>query len=226
MTRKKKAPQYPKRVEITDSDGWTHISRSHKKTTHTPHSLSSEKNTLSPAEIPKGQTLIDLQKSHAHYRKHWLISTCYQNVQTLLQKDLLPSFHSPKIIDRCVILGLGSLSNGRVSSWWELVFLESMLEFLSFHPIAEEVKEETENSLSERSQIYIQDPVFNDLDVAFFKSLGFTVLSDPEAFDYISQSTFLFAPHLEIEVYVKALEKAKPGLCVGTDLGECLDRYV
>lgn len=228
MTRKKKPPQNPKRQQITDSNGWTHISRSRK-----PINFSPEKNnnTPSPAEIPNGQTLLDLQKSHTHYREQWLPSTCYQNLQTILKTDFTSSFPSFKRIDRCITLGLGSLSNGRRSSWWELVFLESVLDFLSPSPITEEEEEEEarnkrEKSHNEKLQIFIQDPVFNDLDVAFFQTLGFTALSDPEAFDHITPSTFLFAPHLEIEVYERALEKAKPRLCVGTDLGECLDRYV
>lgn len=74
--------------------------------------------------------------------------------------------------------------------------------------------------------IYVQDPVFNHLDNTFLKSLGYTVLSDPEAFDFITPSTFLFAPHLETWVFAQALDKAKPRLCVGTVMEECLNRYV
>lgn len=79
------------------------------------------------------------------------------------------------------------------------------------------------NEKGEKFGIYVQDPVFNDMDAAFLKSLGYVVLSDPEAFDCITPSTFLFAPHLELAVYVRALDKAKPRLCVGTDIEEYLD---
>ncbi|KAL9005945.1 MAG: hypothetical protein Q9188_001310 [Gyalolechia gomerana] len=219
MTRKEKPPSYPKRQQFTDSDGWTHISRSHKPT-RINNSFPPE-HKLKPAEIPQGQTLLDLQNSHTHYLEQWLPSPYHQNLRTLLLNDLPSSLRSRERIDRCIVLGLGSLSNGRRSSWWELVFLESVLELLFLS-----ASSERETSSDWELKIYVQDPVFNDLDVAFFKSLGFIVLSDPEAFDYISPSTFLFAPHLEAEVYVRALKKAKPGLCVGTDLGECSDRYV
>ncbi|KAL8945070.1 MAG: hypothetical protein Q9216_000054 [Gyalolechia sp. 2 TL-2023] len=220
MTRKKKPPSHPKRQQITDSNGWTHIRRSHKPTRINNNSFPSDRKFV-PAEIPHGQTLLDLQKSHSYYRGQWLSSPCHQNLQNLLQNDLPSSLRSPEAIDRCIILGLGSLSNGRRSSWWELVFLESVLDFLSLSSSTGK-----ERMQDERLQIYIQDPVFNDLDVAFFRSLGFIILSDPDAFNHISPSTFLFAPHLEIEVFVKALEKARLGLCIGTNVTECMDRYV
>ncbi|KAL8932203.1 MAG: hypothetical protein Q9211_006461, partial [Gyalolechia sp. 1 TL-2023] len=133
--------------------------------------------------------------------------------------DLPSALRSRERIDRCVVLGLGSLSNGRRSSWWELVFLESVLDFLSLSSSAE-----NEGPHDERLPVYIQDPLFNDVDIAFFNSLGFIVLSHPEAFEHMSTSTFLFAPHLELEVYRRTLKTAKPRLCVGTDLGECTDR--
>ncbi|KAL8717800.1 MAG: hypothetical protein Q9225_004997 [Loekoesia sp. 1 TL-2023] len=222
MTRKKKPPPHPKRQEITDSEGWTHIRRSHKKT-YLNNSFTSPK-TLLPAEIPKGQTLLDLHASHAHYRKQWLSSPYHQTLQTLLQNDLPTSRRFQNTIDRCIVLGLGSLSNGRRSSWWELVFLQTILDFLSLPSSSPIISKNPPPD--KQFTIYIQDPVFNDLDSAFLKSLGYTVLSDPEAFDHITQSTFLFAPHLEVDVFVKALGRAKPRLCVGTDIGECLDRYV
>ncbi|KAL9024749.1 MAG: hypothetical protein Q9196_006282, partial [Gyalolechia fulgens] len=172
-----------------------------------------------PTEIPRGQTPLDLQNSHTRYRKQWPSSPCHRNLQTLLQNDLPSALRSRERIDRCVVLGLGSLSNGRRSSWWELVFLESVLDFLSLSSSAE-----NEGPRDERLPVYIQDPLFNDVDIAFFNSLGFIVLSHPEAFEHMSTSTFLFAPHLELEVYRRTLKTAKPRLCVGTDLGECTDR--
>lgn len=53
----------------------------------------------------------------------------------------------------------------------------------------------------------------------------YTVLADPLAFNEITGSTFLFAPHLEVDVFARALGGIRmPRLCVGTDLNECLDR--
>lgn len=123
-------------------------------------------------------------------------------------------------MDSCIILGLGSLSNGRRSSWWEFVFFEIVVETLFLSPNPKVDKKH------DKFKVYVQDPVFNDLDRAFLQSLGYVVLADPEAFKFITPSTFLFAPHLEVQVYVDALGRAKPRLCVGTVIEECLNRYV
>ncbi|KAI4175922.1 MAG: hypothetical protein LQ348_006083 [Seirophora lacunosa] len=217
MTRKKKPLPPYKRIQVTDSDGWTHISRSHAKTTSNKHVCSSPKKLL-PSLVPTGQTLLDLRNTHSHYRSQWLTSHCHRALEDLLRNDLPPSLP----IDRCLVLGLGSLSNGRRSSWWELVFLETLLQNL--FPPSPHQRETPEQGKPQGPALYAQDPVFNDLDNAFLEHLGYTVVSDPRAFDLITASTMLFAPHLEVEVYARSLGKAKPRLCVGTAMEECLDR--
>ena len=60
------------------------------------------------------------------------------------------------------------------------------------------------------------------------------VVKDPEAMGMIGEGTFLFAPHLEVGVFARALEGAEKGkgegkggkgpwLCVGSDLGGYVD---
>ncbi|KAL8901020.1 MAG: hypothetical protein Q9207_005413 [Kuettlingeria erythrocarpa] len=218
MTRRKKKPQQPKRIQITDSEGWTHVSRSGKKPNINNASITEQK--LVPSETPKGQTLLDLQDSHAYYRDQWLSSPCHKALQELLQADLPSPLRSRRCVDRCVILGLGSLSNGRRSSWWELVFFETFVEALASSSVAQVGQKHDE------LKIYVQDPVFNKLDAAFLESLGYVVLPSPDALAYITPSTFLFAPHLEIAVYMEALSGSKPRLCIGTAIDECLDRYL
>ncbi|KAL8924002.1 MAG: hypothetical protein Q9208_004286 [Pyrenodesmia sp. 3 TL-2023] len=218
MTRRKTRPQQPKRIQVTDSEGWTHISRSGKRVSINHASTAKQK--LVPSEAPEGQTLLDLQNSHAHYRDHWLSSPCHEALQKLFQTELPSTLLSRKCVDRCIILGLGSLSNGRRSSWWELVFFETTVETM-FSSSPGQV-----NQKHDELQIYVQDPVFNDLDTAFLNSLGYAVLPSPEAFKHITPSTFLFAPHLEIPVYMEALSGPKPRLCIGTAIEECLDRYL
>ncbi|KAI4200326.1 MAG: hypothetical protein LQ346_002404 [Caloplaca aetnensis] len=200
MTRRKKKPQQPKRIQITDSEGWTHISRSGKKP-NINNSTSTTEQKLVPSEAPKGQTLRDLQDSHAYYRDQWLSSPCHEALQKLLQADL-PS----------------TLRSRRRSSWWELVFLETFVNALASSSVAQVGQKHDE------LKIYVQDPVFNKLDAAFLESLGHVVLPSPEALAYITPSTFLFAPHLEIPVYMEALSGPKPRLCIGTATDECLDR--
>ncbi|KAI4242780.1 MAG: hypothetical protein L6R40_003844 [Gallowayella cf. fulva] len=241
MARKKKASKQPKRLELTDTDGWTHIIKGLKNVHLNKPSVLTK--ALQPAEIPQDQTLNDLQRSHARYRDQWLSSPCYRSTRQLFLAQI--PFHPTEgkgKIDRCVVLGLGSLSNGRRSSWWELVFLETILSLLSASPSAsdhphqevepektqrpQEATEERGRSTAGSSiEVYMQDPIFNTLDNQFLSSLGYTILTHPSAFSKITSSTFLLAPHLELEMYARALAgPEQPALCVGTDLMECMDR--
>ncbi|KAL9579521.1 MAG: hypothetical protein Q9212_005062 [Teloschistes hypoglaucus] len=227
MTRKKKPAPKLKRVEITDSDGWTHITKGLKNTHLTTSSLPCSGTKIQPAPIPSGQTLTELQKTHAHYRTQWLASPSQQQIHDLFVREVLPSLNDPVAvkkqgIDRCVVLGLGSLSNGGRSSWWELVFLETVLSLLQ--PAASDTSSGPQDEGAPPIEIMIQDPVLNVMDHTFFSSLGYTVLADPMAFDEITESTLLFVPHLEVNVYAEALSKARPIMCAGTDVREYIDK--
>ena len=72
----------------------------------------------------------------------------------------------------------------------------------------------------------MQDPVFNSMDEDFLRNLGYTVVPTPEGVENIDDTTFLFAPHLEWPIYVKALQKASPSLCIGNDIREYLESPV
>ena len=75
----------------------------------------------------------------------------------------------------------------------------------------------------EIKQVYVQDPAFNSLDEDFLRGLGYEIISSPEGFEKIDETTFLFAPHLEWPIYLAALREACPSLCVGNDVREYLD---
>ncbi|KAL8997366.1 MAG: hypothetical protein Q9169_003348 [Polycauliona sp. 2 TL-2023] len=266
MARKRKPVKQPKRLEVTGPDGWTHVLKGLKSTDH-------PRLANQPPEIPPNQTLKDLEKTHSKYRSQWLSSSCYQNTRKMFLEDVIPSLATMEKngggrIESCVMLGLGSLSNGQRSSWWELVFLESVLALLSLSPSAiaavsspphveadqlqlpngstnlnEEKSSTTPTNYSPsiptwltpppntQIPIYIQDPIFNPLDITYLSSLNFTVLDHPAAFPKITRTTFLFAPHLEMELYARALGAATgqsgqlgPRLCIGTDVTECMDQ--
>ncbi|KAL8716324.1 MAG: hypothetical protein Q9220_000229 [cf. Caloplaca sp. 1 TL-2023] len=225
MTRKKKAPSQPKRLQVTDSDGWTHIIHGLKNTHLSDTPKYKIRDRIQPAEIPEGQTLYDLQNYYAHYCSQWQSSTCCHAIQELLRMEILPSI-SPRVIKRCVVLGIGSFSEGRHSSWWELVFLKTVLELLQ-QQIGREKQGQGKEAAEEEAKmaVYLQDPVFNALDTAFLQSLGYVVLEHPAAFDEIDEATFVFAPHVEVDVYSEALEGVKglPRMCIGTDLNICLE---
>lgn len=64
----------------------------------------------------------------------------------------------------------------------------------------------------------MQDPRFNDLDVEFLESRGFTVIDAPASDRYMSQFTFLYTPGGEQDPVISAVGAAHPALYIGNDL--------
>lgn len=73
--------------------------------------------------------------------------------------------------------------------------------------------------------VHMQDPMFNRLDEEFLRSLSYSILSTPEAYEELTPETFLFAPHLEWPNYIQALQVATPSLCIGNSLREYLGSF-
>lgn len=68
--------------------------------------------------------------------------------------------------------------------------------------------------------IYLQDPVFNALDIKFLQRRGFSIIETPASDDLISLSTFLFISYgemwSEMRVEVSA-DPVYPPLYIGND---------
>lgn len=219
--KEKQGPK--KRLQITDESGWTHITKGTVKQKRQPTSsnwsylLHTEPR---PSEIPQGMTLREVVQSFSKYTKIWKESLCLKNLETLLKDQVLVS---DVRMTKCVCLGLGSLTGGydTEASYFELAALVSILEILGQHV-------RTTNSLVwkltqtaqkyEIKQVYMQDPVFNSMDEDFLRSFGYEIISSPDGFEKIDDTTFLFAPHLEWPVYLAALQKGPYSLCIGNDV--------
>lgn len=63
--------------------------------------------------------------------------------------------------------------------------------------------------------VYLQDPVFNHLDIELLQSLGYTVLETPSAFQQMTTNTFLFDPHVDWKLTARAVSVADPCLRIG-----------
>ncbi|KAG8525877.1 uncharacterized protein KY384_000637 [Bacidia gigantensis] len=201
MPRSSKALQQ-KPSSLTDDQGWTHVIRgAHniRKPTKTP-SLNDSPN-ISPAKVTEGQQ---------RYAALWSSSACCHQLRMILEQEI-PLTHNLQM-DKCVCLGLGSFTDGRTSSKHQLATLTWMLGILSQKHTFQAV--------------LFQDPAFTASDVAYLESLGHHVLESPLAFDQIDESTFLFAPHLEANVYAAALEKKVPALVVGSNVTELIGRPI
>ena len=134
-SRKKYHKPPPKRLQITDSSGWTHIAKgtSFPRRQQRQHLLSSLPNAtgfFQPAEIPPGLTTEKVQKDFQQCLKVWKASTCFHELKAILERRVLAS--NAVEIDRCVCLGLGSFTGGKTAeaSMYELVALVSALEIV------------------------------------------------------------------------------------------------
>lgn len=208
-TSRKKHQGPRKRLEVTDDSGWTHVTKGTLKQKHALQyapSFTCHEN-LSPTAIPRGLNVQDVSTSFEKHTRIWKESSCFQTLRAIFSNSILASNIR---IKNCVCLGLGSFTGGRFpeTSFFELAALVSILDILG-------EKHEIE-------QVYVQDPVFNPLDESFLRSLGYTIVSTPEGFANIDETTFLFAPHLEWPVYFTALQQASPSLCIGNNMQEYL----
>ena len=112
-------------------------------------------------------------------------------------------------ITRVVCLGLGSFSTcnrWRPRSRDQLVCLTILVEILNrYHAIP-------------KQHVYVQDPGFINEDVKFLKSLGYTYLPDPAAFNHINRTTLVFGPVLECNINTKIFALCHPALYIGSSL--------
>ena len=201
-------PRPKKRQQITDSSGWTHVLHGpkHGATTTSPNLRSLHLQSIDlGAEIAPS----DLAQTMQTYDRSWRESECCQQLRCFFERDVSSSLESRRL-QNCVCLGLGSLTAGRESSKHQLATLTWMLDLLRERHVIDPV--------------VLQDPAFTPSDVRYLTRLGYRVLASPHGFQEIHHHTFLFAPHLERNVYATALEGALPPLCVGSDLQTLIDR--
>ena len=134
-------------------------------------------------------------------------------------KDMLNLNHGTKLT-QCICLGLGHFnlaadkkgklqSSSSHTSLHQLAVLIVMLRILADRHTIQET--------------YFQDPAFTEVEKAFLKSLGYTVLEDPAACKKISSHTFLFAPFLGYPVAASALTVAFPALYIGNSPDKYLE---
>lgn len=124
-------------------------------------------------------------------------------------------------ITQCVCVALGNFTpygvefeskedfdaNGRLNME-QLIFLENLLAPLK----------KTHNALRNSKNINFQDPLFNSSEKRFLESLGYSVLDHPKAFDMMTDTTFVFAPLLDLETDIQIFRKSRPSLYIGRKL--------
>ena len=140
---------------------------------------------------------------------------CVQHLQESKCHEVLTRFfdHEHKVtITQCICLALGNFgirdqedteSGEFIGPLHQLAVLTVLLQVLR-----------TKHDIRD---VVFQDPSFRPVEIQFLDSLGYTVLDDPDAFDMMSPSTFLFAPYCPDIVTYKALKSPFPALYIGND---------
>ena len=119
------------RRQVTDSFGWTHVTKGRKNQRNLQFLLPTE---LKPTKVTKGLCIQKVDEKCKRYTRKWKESDCYTKLNHFLHQVVLAS--NGVIITNCVCLGLGSLTGTHsgvgenVDSWYQLVTLVSILETL------------------------------------------------------------------------------------------------
>lgn len=201
-----------KRIQVTDNDGWTHVTSSNNvrrvirtttSRTNTPldnndmEEVKEEEPVLAPAEAPSWLTLAQLQTQLQGHGEKWADSRSWAWVrEVLLQSLSLPESASGPAatppVEAIVCIGLGSPSGFLRGGWVDrrTVCLYQLAALVAIKVL---VRRQQDRPVP----VYAQDPVFNTLDRELLKSLGITVVEHPAAFDLVTPHSVVFCPGAE-----------------------------
>ncbi|KAL1991780.1 hypothetical protein VTN49DRAFT_5088 [Thermomyces lanuginosus] len=224
--KKKKQPAlnpaaHGKRVQVTDDDGWTHVTNSgslamrraaaaNKKQETLNHEASSDSESIQiqPAEPPRRLTLPLLKRQFDDHFATWSRSSTCEALTAAVSAHA-----TPVQMDRIVCIGLGSPS-GFVGGGWVDRRSVALYQLAALRSIMDCYRRA---SPSRSVEVYAQDPVFNELDVQLLSSLDIAVVSHPAGFEMVDNRTFLYAPGAERK-HLEMLLAADPPLVFGGPL--------
>ena len=174
--------------------------------------LANSKNT----DEDQSLTLKEVMHVYFRWNRLWDRLSCGQDLSRVFERELL--LFQDIVLTQCVCIALGTFSrpltaDGRLHwdaerSIRQLVALGKILDLLGTSHVI--------------TDVYVQDPAFNDVEVAFLTHLGYYVIHDPAAKEMITDTTFFFAPCCEHPVAAAHFEKCFPALYIGNDLEKVL----
>lgn len=233
---------HSRRIEVTDEDGWTHVSNTHsvprsstvasrkvmtdgaadaEDVPNNNDTSTATRPLLAPSEPPPKLNLTELRKQFNTHLETWESSQTWQHLKNALQKDVLGQ--SQPAIENVVCIGLGSPS-GFVQGGWVDRRSVAMYQLAALTAIIDCVKQHHATSTSTpqdltEMRIIAQDPVFNTLDIELLSSLGITAVDSPEGFNAVTDKTFLFAPGAERR-HLRLMLPSNPVMVFGGPLEE------
>ncbi|KAJ5649921.1 uncharacterized protein N7484_003644 [Penicillium longicatenatum] len=228
---KRQNPLTQKRLQVTDDDGWTHVTtggnarRTMRGTKGPKKGTSSSDRTgattaaqdiesgpvLSPAEAPGRLTLEALQAQYATHRDTWTGSETWNKLEKFLDERVQSAqdeFSGLGAVDRIVCIGLGSPSGFLRDGWVDR-------RSVSMYQLA--ALERIKKRLGSSVPVYAQDPVFNKLDCALLDYMGITVVEHPVGFENVTRNTLLFCPGAERK-HLELVLPSNPGFVFGGPL--------
>lgn len=125
-SRSQMAP--PKRFQVTDHTGWTHIVKGNQNRIKALHTVPMR---CEPAEFADGLTFDMVLEQHKKCMRRWRESECLNALERIISGQVLTSENLR--ITRCICLGLGSLTRNDECgerSRYQLTTLISVLEIL------------------------------------------------------------------------------------------------
>ena len=158
-------------------------------------------------------------ENYRHYADAWDNSRSATQLKLEYETQFLYFGHNS--MKRIVCLGLNNFTRQLISeavyagegtaSMHQLVFLIKLLELLR-----------GQNSILD-PDVYFQDPVFTIRETEFLTSLGYSVVSDPQAFNVVDGETLVFAPRFPHDLIPRFLAVALPAAYIGPDLQDAYE---
>ncbi|EED17520.1 conserved hypothetical protein [Talaromyces stipitatus ATCC 10500] len=184
---------HPKRIEITDEDGWTHVSNTHsvpspssgrKKMIMTDGAVDDDDHPaqtilnddtgsrggeataykLSPSEPPPRLTLPELRKQFTAHQGTWESSQTWQQLKHSLSKDILDQTNTQLRINNIVCIGLGSPS-GFVQGGWVDRRSVALYQLASLVSIATSLKQHQKNHKTPKNEEQEEDDDEKEIEI-------------------------------------------------------------
>jgi len=71
--------------------------------------------------------------------------------------------------------------------------------------------------------LYVQDPVLNEVDIAFLSSLNVQAMSNMRAFSLIDSHAMVYAPHYQVRGWPEEMRRGEARCIIGNDVKPVLD---
>ncbi|OGM41473.1 hypothetical protein ABOM_010070 [Aspergillus bombycis] len=212
-SNRKRNLKHPKRLEVTDPSGWTHVTAGGKSARralratqqhHDNPEQGEQSQILVPAEAPAQLNLEDLQAQFRGYQQRWEGSDSWRVVERALSS-------ATGKVDRIVCVGLGSPSGFLKGGWVDRRSV-SMYQLAGLVSVVDCMKKSIPNL-----EVFAQDPVFNTHDRSLLASLDIVVLDHPHGFEKVCPGTLLYCPGAE-RTHLEQLLSRAPTLAFGGPL--------